>query len=158
MTTLEDQLEHALYKNRLLEDNLIEVIRENELLKEDVEGVRARSRIYDESVDRMEELASIDQSKDCPNCVAMRGMAQQFIRENARLIEVTEESLGEVRQGINQQRVRQALSTEIAVGTEALNKPFMDYLLKNSEFDREELDQLKRKINQIKSKEAKENL
>ena len=29
MTTLEDQLEHALYKNRLLEDNLIEVIREN---------------------------------------------------------------------------------------------------------------------------------
>jgi hypothetical protein len=36
MATLEDQLEHALYKNRLLEDNLIEVIRENELMKEDI--------------------------------------------------------------------------------------------------------------------------
>ena len=54
--------------------------------------------------------------------------------------------------------MRLATSTEIAVGTEALNKPFMDYLLKNSEFDRDELEQLKRKINQIKSKEAKENL
>ena len=59
-------------------------------MKEDLEGVRARSRIYDESVDRFEELASIDNTKDCPNCVTMRGMAQQFIRENARLIEVTE--------------------------------------------------------------------
>lgn len=59
---------------------------------------------------------------------------------------------------MNRERLRMATSAEMAVSTETLSKPFMDYLLKNCEFDRTELEQLKRKINQIKTKEAKENL
>lgn len=70
---------------------------------------------------------------------------------------MTEESLGEVKDNINLQRLRLATSTETAVGTDVLSKPFLEYLLKTSDFDREELEQLKRKINQIKCKEAKEN-
>lgn len=86
MASLEDQLEHALYKNRLLEDNLIEVIRENEALKEEADAIRAKSSSYDQSVDRLEQLANLDRSKDCPNCGVMRDMAQQFVRDNARII------------------------------------------------------------------------
>ena len=38
------------------------------------------------------------------------------------------------------------------------NKPFLDFILSNNEFDREELLQLKKKIAGIQSKETKKNL
>lgn len=55
-------------------------------------------------------------------------------------------------------RLRQLNMISRGVSTDALDKPFLEYLIRNTEYNREELDQLKRKINQIKTREYKQNM
>jgi hypothetical protein len=95
MATLEDQLEHAVYKNKLLEDNMVEVIRENDMIKEEAEQLRLRAEKWESALRRMEDgLQQQRPVQECPNCDRVRQVAHAFVEDNARFVEATEQSLG----------------------------------------------------------------
>lgn len=47
MIRVEDQLEQALYKNKLLEENLIEILKEKDMMRDEIELLRNKLFLYE---------------------------------------------------------------------------------------------------------------
>lgn len=80
-------------------------------------------------------------------------LGEDFIVGGIQKVRKDNEMLADLKESFNLTN-RQAEGTQVNLD----HKPFLDFILANNEFDREELLQLKKKIAGIQSKETKRNL